>query len=146
MADTDSVSKSLTIDTDVDSVLATVTDLEAYPDWLGEFKAAEVTARDDEGRPARADFRLGAVGISVGFTLSYTYAPSRMQWTLVQGDMLHKLDGAYVLADNGDGTTTLTYELEVVSSIPLPGMVRRRVAGKIVSDSLAQIKARAEAG
>ncbi len=144
MADTDSVSRSLTVDADLDTVYATVTDFEAYPEWLGEFKDAEVLERDADGRAASVRFRLGAVGISIGFTLTYTYAERRVEWKLVEGDMLHALDGAYDMADAGDGATELTYELEVESSLPLPGMVRRRVAGKIVADSLKQIKARAE--
>lgn len=145
MSDTDVALESVTIGADSTVVFDTLGALESYPEWLKEFKSAEVLTRRDDGWPERARFGIGAAGISLGFTLDYTYADDRMAWKLVEGDMLHKLDGAYVLADEGDGTTTLTYELEVDSTVPLPGMVRRRIALKIVRDSLKAIKARAEA-
>lgn len=145
VADNDSVRESIVIDAEPASVYDTIGDFERYPEWLTEFKTVEVTQVRDDGWAQQARYTLGAVGITLSFVLDYTYTDDRIEWTLVEGDMLQRLDGAYDLTDNGDGTTTLTYELEVTSSIPLPGFVRRKVAAKIVSDSLAAAKQRAEA-
>ena len=144
MADTDSVKESLRIKADTDAVWNTVGDFPSYPEWLAEFKESEVLATREDGWAEQVRFTLGAVGITICMTLAYTYTDDRMTWTLVEGDMLQRLDGGYTIADNGDGTTTLTYELEVVSTVPLPGMVRRRIATKVVKDSLKAIRARAE--
>ena len=144
MADTDSVKESLRIKADTDAVWDTVGDFPSYTEWLAEFKESEVLATREDGWAEQVRFTLGAVGITISMTLAYTYTDDRMTWTLVEGDMLQRLDGGYTIADNGDGTTTLTYELEVVSTVPLPGMVRRRIATKVVKDSLKAIRARAE--
>lgn len=141
----DSMTETLTVEADVETVYDTVADFEAYPEWLDEFKEAEILETFDDGWAKTVRFRLGAAGISLPMVLAYTYTDTRVDWSLVEGDMLTRNDGAYVLADNGDGTTDVTYELAVDSNIPLPGMVRRRVAKKIIVDSLKAIKKRAEA-
>ncbi len=53
-------------------------------------------------------------------------------------------DGAYEMSANADGTTLLTYELMLETTVPLPGVVRRRFAKRTVNESLRSIKRRAE--
>lgn len=141
---TDSVEKTLTINADLGTVYDVVGDFESYPDWLEEFREAEVLETYDDGWAKQVRYVLHAMGISIDMTLAYTYTDTRVEWHLVDGDMISKNDGSYEMADNGDGTTALTYALEVVTNVPLPGMVRKRIAKKTVSDSLDAIKKRAE--
>jgi hypothetical protein len=62
-------------------------------------------------------------------------APSKMQRTL---------NGSYDLADNGDGTTTVTYMLEVELSIGMLGMFRRKAEKMIMDTALKELKRRVE--
>lgn len=144
MADTDVAEESIIIKAPMPQVYETLGDFEAYPEWLTEFKAVTITRLREDGWADEVRYTLGAVGITVDFTLTYDYSDTRVEWKLVEGTMLERLDGAYDMTDRGDGTTELVYELAVSSSIPLPGMVRRRVAKKIITDSLKAIKQRAE--
>ncbi|WP_370328207.1 SRPBCC family protein [Euzebya sp.] len=141
---TDSVTESITIAADLPTVYDVVGDYESYPDWLDEFKSAEVLESYDDGWAKQVRFALSSMGLTVHMTLAYTYTDTRVDWRLVDGDMISKNDGSYDMEDNGDGTTTLTYTLEVQSNVPLPGMVRKRIAQKTVTDSLKAIKQRAE--
>ncbi|HUG83878.1 MAG TPA: SRPBCC family protein [Euzebya sp.] len=141
---TESVQESVDINAELGAVYDVIGDVESYPEWLDEFKDAEVLATREDGWAERARFTLASMGLSINMVLAYTYTDTRMSWELVEGDMVHRNDGAYDLVDNGDGTTTLTYELLVETNVPLPGMVRKRLARKTVLDSLKAIKQRAE--
>lgn len=139
------VRESIDIDAELGAVYDVIGDVESYPEWLEEFKEAEVLATREDGWVERARFTLASMGMSINMVLAYTYDDTRMSWELVEGDMINRNDGAYDLVDNGDGTTTLSYELLVEANVPLPGMVRRRLAKKTVVDALKAIKQRAEA-
>ncbi len=142
---TDSVQETIVVKAELGTVYDTVGDFESYPEWLDEFKSVEIVETRDDGWADKVKFELNSMGITLHMTLAYTYGDTRVEWVLVDGDMMTRNDGAYDMTDNGDGTTSLTYELTVETSVPLPGMVRKRIAKKTVSDSLKAIKKRAEA-
>ena len=65
-------------------------------------------------------------------------------WTLVEGNMLRMLDGAYTLVDRGDGTTEVTYRLALDVSIPLIGMLKRKGEKILIDTALKGLKKRVE--
>ncbi len=142
---TDSVQETIVVKAELGTVYDTVGDFESYPEWLDEFKSVEILQTREDGWADKVKFELATMGITLHMTLAYTYSDTRVDWVLVDGDMMTRNDGAYDMTDNGDGTTSLTYELTVETSVPLPGMVRKRIAKKTVTDSLKAIKKRAEA-
>jgi hypothetical protein len=54
------------------------------------------------------------------------------------------MDGAYLLADQGDGATETTYELSVDVRIPMPGLLKRRAEKTIIDTALKGLKNRVE--
>lgn len=141
----DSVREQLTIAAPVDEVMTVLLDIERYPEWARDLKLAEVLARDDEGRVASARFRAAGFGYSTQYTLAYDHGvPGRLSWRLTEGDATKVLDGHYELSDNGDGTSEVTYELEVELALPLPGFIKRRTAHKITHTALQELQARVE--
>lgn len=143
---TDRVHSDIVIQASPGEIYDIIGDLEAYPEWQEEFKEAEILETDEDGWATRARFKLAAMGMSLHMVLAYTYTDTVMSWTLVESDLLQRNEGSYTLTDNGDGTTTLTYELEISSTIPLPSMLRRQLANRIVTGSLKHVKQRAESG
>lgn len=138
------VSDSVTIDASPETILAVITDLDAYPQWAEGVQEAEVLETDDEGRPARGRFKVDARVVEVGYTLAYAYrGQERVSWELVEGETLNQLDGAYDLRPAGDGTE-VTYTLEADVDIPLPGFMKKRAAKQILESGLKGLKARAE--
>ncbi len=125
---------------------AVVTDIERYPEWAADIKQATVEARDGEGRPRLVAFRAAAFGRSTSYTLEYDYsgAPHVLAWRLTKGDITTKLDGRYVFEPADGGGTDITYHLEVELRVPIPGFVKLRAAGRIMSTALRELKARAE--
>ena len=126
-------------------VMAVVADFEAYPDWVGNLEQVEVLARDRRGRGARVAFRLRTPLGDQAYTLAYRYQAKAagVGWTYVEGT-LEDLAGSYALEPAGDGTTRVTYRLEVDLGMPLPGLVRRQAAKQIVRSALGDLKRRVE--
>ena len=126
-------------------VMAVVADFEAYPEWVGNLEEVEVLARDRRGRGTRVAFRLRTPMGDQAYTLAYRYQPrdAGVTWTYVEGT-LDDLAGSYALEPTGDGTTEVTYRLEVAIGVPLPGLVKRQAAKQIVRSALADLKRRVE--
>jgi ribosome-associated toxin RatA of RatAB toxin-antitoxin module len=125
---------------------AVVSAIESYPQWAGDIKDVSVLSRDDEGRPAQVSFRVGAFGRSSSNTLSYDYslAPRALSWTQTAGDLTSKFDGRYSFERATDGSTEVTYTLEVELRVPLPGFIKRRAQSRIMHTALEELKARVE--
>jgi ribosome-associated toxin RatA of RatAB toxin-antitoxin module len=126
-------------------VMEVVADFDAYPDWVGNLEEVDVLARDRRGRGTRVAFRLRTPVGDQAYTLAYRYQPrdAGISWTYVEGT-LEDLAGAYVLEPTGDGTTRVTYRLEVELGVPLPGLVKRQAARQIVRSALNDLKRRVE--
>jgi ribosome-associated toxin RatA of RatAB toxin-antitoxin module len=129
-------------------VWAVLTDFDAYPTWAHDLKQATVLTRDDEGRALDVAFRAAAMGRSTSYTLRYDYggAPKVLAWELVEGDITRKLDGSYELmpVDSDPERTEVVYHLEVELVVPLPGFVKRRAEGRIMSAALRHLSSHLE--
>jgi ribosome-associated toxin RatA of RatAB toxin-antitoxin module len=126
-------------------VMAVVADFDAYPDWVGSLEEVEVLGRDRRGRGTRVAFRLRTPMGDQAYTLAYRYQPNDagVSWTYVEGT-LDDLAGSYTLEPTGEGTTQVTYQLEVALGMPLPGLLKRQAARQIVRSALADLKRRVE--
>jgi ribosome-associated toxin RatA of RatAB toxin-antitoxin module len=120
-------------------------DFERYPEWARDVKEASVLERDAQGRATKVEYRASALGRSTHYTLAYDYsqAPERLSWTLVEGDIMRVIDGAYSFEPEGTGTN-ITYSLQIELIVPLPGFVKRRAEVRILH-TLKELKSRAEA-
>jgi ribosome-associated toxin RatA of RatAB toxin-antitoxin module len=121
------------------------TDFERYPEWARDVKEAVVRERDDQGRATLVEYRASALGRSTHYTLAYDYegAPLRMTWSMVKGDIMRAIDGAYLFEPDDNGHTHVVYDLSVELVVPLPGFVKRRAEVRILN-TLKELKTRAE--
>lgn len=144
----DSTTASITVNAAPDAVLTVIADFEAYPEWTGAVKKAEVLGRRPDGRAELVHYQLDAGAIKDEYTLTYDWSqvPGLLTWTLVEGQMLKALDGSYALNDLGDGQTEVTYTLSVDVKIPLLGMIKRKAEKVIIDRALAGLKKRVESG
>ena len=125
---------------------AVAADIDRYPEWAADIKEVTVHERDAESRPTLVSFRAAAYGRSTSYTLAYDYsdAPHTLVWRLTKGDITTKLDGRYVFEPSGEGATDVTYHLEVELRVPIPGFIKMRAQGRIMSTALRDLKARVE--
>jgi len=130
-------------------VLAVLADFDAYPQWAGAVKTAEVRSKGAGGRPARVGFVLDAGAIRDSYELDYSWdvgadGTGRLAWTLsVPGKLVKALDGSYTLAAAGGGTR-VTYQLAVAVTIPMLGMLKRKAEKSIIETALSELKKRVE--
>jgi ribosome-associated toxin RatA of RatAB toxin-antitoxin module len=142
----DRVQDSIDVAASPDEVMEVIADFEAYPEWQPEFREVEILETDDDGWGTKVRFVVDAKVMQATLVLDYTYEDDAMRWELVEGDGVKRNDGAYLLEDKGDGTTHVTYEVEIEPSVPMPGMLRRKAAKKIATGALRGMKQRVEQG
>ena len=126
-----------------------VADVGSYGEWARDLKGVTIDSVDSDGRPSQATFRVGAMGRSATYSLSYDHsaAPGAISWNLVEGDILRLLDGSYefMSVDGEPDQTQVRYPLRVELAVPLPGFVKRRAEGRIMHAALDDLQARVEA-
>ena len=145
----ESSTQSIVVDAPVPQVAEVICDFARYPEWTGAVRSAQVLEEYEDGYASQVRFVLDAGPVRDEYTLAYEYAEdlSRIEWRLVEPSMMQKAQtGSYDLADNGDGTCTVTYTLEVELSIPMLGMFRRKAERVIMDTALKELKRRVESG
>ena len=126
-------------------VMAVIADFESYPEWAKGVQKAEVVEPGTGDRADQVYFALDVSPIKDEYTLAYDWDGDReVTWTLVEGNMLRALDGAYTLVDRGDGSTEVTYRLALDVSIPLIGMLKRKGEKILIDTALKGLKKRVE--
>jgi len=143
----DRTSASITVAAPLASVMAVIADFAAYPQWASAVRSTEVISRDGAGRGTRVRFQLDAGVIKDSYVLAYDWdGDTVVRWELAEaGTVITAMNGGYLLADTGHGTT-VTYELTVDVRIPMLGMMKRRAEKSIVDTALKGLKGRVEAG
>lgn len=138
-------SSSIVVDAPPADVMAVIADFESYPEWAKGVQTAEVVEPGAGDRAEQVYFALDVSPIKDEYTLAYDWEGDReVTWTLVEGNMLRALDGAYTLVDRGDGSTEVTYRLALDVSIPLIGMLKRKGEKILIDAALKGLKKRVE--
>jgi ribosome-associated toxin RatA of RatAB toxin-antitoxin module len=136
---------SINIEASPSEVMDVIADFDSYPHWATGVKTAEVVSELPDGRAEKVFFRLDVSPIKDEYTLAYIWTGNdQVTWVLAQGKMLRALDGAYVLADRGDGTTDVTYRLALDVAIPLIGMLKRKGEKILIDAALKGLQKRVE--
>jgi len=145
MADTST--QSIVITAPPQQIAEVICDFPRYPEWVAAARKVEVVEEYEDGYASRVNFVIDASIVQDEYTLAYEYAEdiSRIEWHLVAPSRMQKAQiGSYDLADNGDGTSTVTYTLSVELSIGMMGMFKRKAEKVIMDTALKELKRRVE--
>jgi ribosome-associated toxin RatA of RatAB toxin-antitoxin module len=135
--------RSVEVDVPPEFFFTVVTDFERYPEFVTTMKGVRVLRRGTDDLDV--EFQLELIK-SIRYTLRLkTAPPSRVEWTLLQGDLMKENTGGWTLTPGGrDGTTRATYRV----NLALKGLVPRYITNKLVEvqlpEMLEQFKRRAE--
>ena len=137
---------TISIDAPLESVRAILYDLAGYPSWSTAIKSAEVKQSDDQGRATSVKVSIDAGMMKDRVLLNYDWsqAPERLEFSLEEADLLTAMNGAYITKAIDADTTSVTYELGVEVSMPIPAMMRTKAEKATIDQALAQLKAHAE--
>ena len=139
-------SNSQIIEAPSSEVAQVLVDLESYPSWSSAIKSVEVLERDSANRPTKATVKIEAGVLKDRATLLYDYTlfPKSISFSLEEADLMTEMSGTYVIEDNGDDTTKVTYQLNVQVSMPVPDIMRRKAEMATIDAALAQLKKKIE--
>lgn len=139
-------SNSQNIEASAPEVAAVLVDLESYPSWSSAIKSVEVQERDGANRPTKALVKIEAGVLKDRATLNYDYSkfPNAISFSLEEADLMTEMSGTYLIEDNGDDTTKVTYQLNVQVSMPVPDMMRRKAEMATIDAALSQLKKKIE--
>lgn len=141
----DKTSSSITVAADRPTVMGVIADFGAYPDWATGVRSADVVEEGRDGRGRRVRFGLDAGVIRDSYVLAYDWdGEAAVRWELAEaGSMVTEMSGAYLLAEDGTGTS-VSYELSVGTRLPMIGLLKRRAEKTIIETALKGLKSRAE--
>ena len=139
--------QSIVIDATPAQIAEVICDFGAYPQWIPAMRSTEVLSEYEDGYAAEVRFALDAGVVSDEYTVVYEYAEdlTHIEWKLVKPSKMQKVqNGSYDLTDNGDGSATVTYTLEVDLNMPVLGMFKRKAEKAIMDAALGGLKKRVE--
>ena len=138
------VSKTLEVNADAKSILDIVADFESYPEWNDEVKAVYILARYDDGRPSQLRLETVVQGHESTFIQAVYYpGEGQIQTMLQQGDVFTKQDQLFSVVAMGP-STLLTVDLEVETSMAVPGPIVKKLANDVLEHLANNLKNRAE--
>ncbi|MFE7228212.1 SRPBCC family protein [Nocardioides sp. NPDC057577] len=141
----DQTTSTIVIEAAPSAVMAVIADFKSYPAWAKGMQEVSVLETGVDGRAEQVRFVLDVAPIKDEYTLAYDWDGDRqVTWSLVKGNLLRSMDGAYILRDVG-GRTEVTYRLALDLSIPLIGMLKRKGEKVLIDTALRGLKQRVEA-
>jgi hypothetical protein len=137
---TDNAKKTMRIEASAETALKTIRAVEGQTEWVHEIKLAQVLTRDDDGRVLTAVFAAATPVGTDEYTLAYTHRADGMDWTLVQGKLQTGQEAHYTVVAAGDDSCDVTFDLTVSHNLPIPGFLRRKVIGDLVTSTLSGLR------
>ena len=116
-----------TFDAPVEKVYKMLTDYESYPEYVDGTSDVTVKSMDENG--GEVEFKINIIK-KFSYSLKFSHeAPLSVSWEFIDGDLFSKNDGSWQLTDNGDGTTSASYKLDLEFKIKVPGMILKKLTG-----------------
>lgn len=117
-------------DVSADKIYKVLTDYESYPDFMDGVKSVNLISRD--GASAKVEYNINIIKKFSYILTSEEIENEKVSWSFESGDLFSSNDGSWSLKDNGDGTTEVTYKVDIDFKVKVPGMISK----KLVSSNL----------
>jgi uncharacterized membrane protein len=135
---------SLEIAAPMETCFDAIVDYESFPRWQSAVSSIEVLS-EKEGLGERVRLHISAKGQRIDYTLDYSYErPTTITWDFVEGHGVDDVDGVYTFEELGEGRTRATYRLGIDPSLPIPGIVARRIHSQALKRSVEELRDEAE--
>ena len=141
----DQSTQSIVVEAPPAAIMSVIADFPNYPSWAGSVKSAEVVEDGPDGRARRVAFVLDAGVVRDQYELVYDWdGDRRVDWELVQGQMMRAQRGSYLLEPVDGTSTNVTYFLSVDLAIPMLGLLKRKAERVVMDTALRELKKRVE--
>lgn len=126
-----SAERTENFDVEIEKIYQVITDYESYPDFMDGVSSVNILSRD--GAQAKMEYQINIIKkFSYILITEEKEDNSGLSWSFDSGDLFSSNNGSWSLSDNGDGTTEVTYKIDVDFKLKVPGMISR----KLVSSNL----------
>ena len=129
-------------DVEIDKIFKVLTDFEHYSDFMDGVSAVKVLERD--GNNVKAEYSLNIIK-KFSYVMNHEIQePNKISWSFISGDLFKKSDGAWTLKDLGDGSTEVTYTVDIDFKVMVPGMVSKKLVSSNLPSMLKSVKEKAK--
>jgi uncharacterized protein YndB with AHSA1/START domain len=134
----------IVIDAPPQACFDALTDYDTFTEWQEAVESCEVVSRDEQGRGHEVHYTINARVKKINYRLAYSYEePHKITWDYLGGDV-KDVDGEYLFADQGDGTTLATYSLVLDPGVWVPPPLAKVLREQVMKRSMVELKRRVE--
>lgn len=109
----------------IDKIYQVITNYADYPEFVDGVTSIDIHEQTDDG--AKVTYSLDMIK-KFSYTLNLKHVPNEsVSWELVDGDLFKSNNGKWTLKDLGDGTTEVTYSLDVGFKVLVPKMISNKL-------------------
>lgn len=136
-------SRSIVVNAPPEKVFDIVTTYDRYPEWLPEVKKIHTSER--KGNEVKVHYELDLKLKTIRYTiLAREERPRRMSWSFVDGEVMKDNKGSWVMEQEGEGRTKVTYSVEVALGPLVPKAILNTLVDQSLPKMLEAVKRRAE--
>lgn len=138
-----SAQKSVTMNASKEQILAVLKDYESYSEFMDGVSKVTIESRD--ANKVKAQYDLNVIK-TFSYTLELTESDNGISWAFDHGDIFSINNGSWELSDNGDGTTDVTYNIEVEIKIKMmgTGLITKKLVNTSLPSMLKSVEKRAQ--
>lgn len=130
------------MDASPEAIFNVLKDYESYAEFMEGVASVEILERD--GGNVKAKYNINMIK-KFSYTINLTEeAPNRLSWTFDNGDLFKSNNGEWLLKDLGDGTTEVTYSLDVDFKVMVPGMISKKLVSTSLPAMMKSVEERAQ--
>lgn len=139
-----SASRTEVMEASVENVFKVLTDYANYPEFMDGVSAVDIIER--EGNTAKVQYDLNVIK-TFSYVLNLTEVENQsVTWDFDNGDIFSTNSGSWVLEDLGDGTTEVTYSIELEIKIKMmgTGLITKKLLKTSLPSMMKQVEERAQ--
>lgn len=129
-------------DAPVENVFKVLSDYASYPDFMDGVKSVEILSTKSDS--TKVKYNIDIIK-KFTYTLDLVAKENKsVSWTFDSGDLFKKNNGKWDLKDLGDGTTEVTYTIDIDFKIMVPGMISKKLVSSNLPSMMKQVCKRAK--
>lgn len=126
-------------------IMATIADIDSYPQWCPGVSTARVLVEFPDGRPREVEMVFDSGPIQDRHVYRYdSWGDREVRWHLISGETVTGLWGVYSCHTLQPRNTLVSYRLAMDLAVPIIGALKRRAEKVIVRTALKGLKERIE--
>lgn len=126
-----------------ESILAVLKDYESYPEYMDGVSSVEVLERN--GDSAKVKYDLNVIK-TFSYVLNLEESADGISWSFDNGDIFSHNNGSWELKDLGDGSTEVTYNIDLDIKIKMmgTGMITKKLVNTSLPSMMKAVEKRAQ--